>query len=128
MFFNYVKVVFKNEEARGQTQYEFVNFIEDLDVGDVVLVRLNGKNYNGYSVAVATVAQIDTKGKAATSYVIEHINDLEAQEKMQQFNKKKEIEEKMRILYEKQTSFELYRRIAEENKEMKELLKEYESL
>ena len=128
MFFNYVKVVFKNEEVRGQTQYEFVNFIEDLQVGDVVLVKLNKANYDGYTVAVATVAQISTKGKAATSYVIERIDDLDAQEKMKQFNKKKEIEEKMRILYEKQTSFELYRRIAEENQEMKKLLEEYESL
>jgi hypothetical protein len=128
MFFNYVKVVFKNEDVRGQTQYEFVNFIEDLQVGDVVLVKLNRESYSGYSVAIATVAQIDTKGKAATSYVIERIDDLDAQEKMKQFNKKKEIEEKMRILYEKQTSFELYRRIAEENQEMKKLLEEYESL
>lgn len=128
MFSNYVKVVFKNGEIRGQNQYEFVNFIEDLQVGDVVLVKLTTNNYNGYSVAVATVAQVNTKGNAATSYVIERINDLDAQEKMRQFNKKKEIEKKMKILYEKQTSLELYRKIAKENSEMKELLEEYDSL
>lgn len=128
MFSNYVKVVFKNGEIRGQNQYEFVNFIEDLQVGDVVLVKLTTNNYNGYNVAVATVAQINTKGNAATSYVIERINDSDAQEKMRQFNKKKEIEKKMKILYEKQTSLELYRKIAKENSEMKELLEEYDSL
>lgn len=128
MFFNYVKVVFKNEEARGQTQYEFVNFIEDLQVGDVVLVRLTRENYNGFDVAVAKVAQINTSGKMAASYVIERICDLVAQEKMKMFNKKKEIEQKMEQRFKELKDIALYRQLAASDEKMKELMKEYENL
>ena len=128
MFSNFVKVVFKNEEVRGQTQYEFVNFIEDLDVGDVVLVRLTREGYNGFDVAVAKVAQINTAGKMATSYVIERICDLDAQEKMKMFNKKKEIEQKMEQRFKELKDIALYRQLAASDEKMKELMVEYENL
>lgn len=128
MFFNYVKVVFKNEEVRGQTQYEFVNFIEDLDVGDVVLVRLTREAYSGFDVAVAKVAQINTTGSMATSYVVERICDLDAQEKMKMFNKKKEIEQKMEQRFKELKDIALYRQLAASDEKMKELMMEYENL
>ena len=128
MFSNFVKVVFKNEEFRGQTQYEFVNFIEDLTVGDTVLVRLTRETYSGFDVAVAKVAQINTSGNMATSYVIERICDLEAQEKMQVFNKKKEIEQKLEQRFKELKDIALYRQLATSDEKMKELMMEYENL
>jgi hypothetical protein len=128
MFSNYVKVVFKKENFRGQTQYEFVNFIEDLQVGDVVLVRLTREGYNGFDVAIAQVAQINTNGKMATSYVIERICDLVSQEKMRQFNKKKEIEQKMEQRFKELKDIALYRQLATSDEKMKELMMEYENL
>ena len=128
MFFNYVKVVFKNEEVRGQTQYEFVNFIEDLQVGDVVLVRLTREAYSGFDVAVAKVAQINTSGNMAASYVIERVCDLDAQEKMKMFNKKKEIEQKMEQRFKELKDIALYRQLAASDEKMKELMMEYENL
>ena len=128
MFSNFVKVVFKNEEVRGQTQYEFVNFIEDLDVGDTVLVRLTREGYNGFDVAVAKVSQINTAGNMATSYVVERICDLDAQEKMKMFNKKKEIEQKMEQRFKELKDIALYRQLAASDEKMKELMVEYENL
>lgn len=72
--FNYIKCRIKstnsqNKEVLSKKEYEFINFLEDIDVGDWIITECS----NGYQIGKVT--QIYTDGTDATAYVLGKIDN-----------------------------------------------------
>lgn len=123
-----VQVVFKNNNL----PYSFLNDIEDLEVGDKVVVDTK------YGYELATVKSFNTD-KNATKMVVCKVNIKEfekkrddlikkAEEEKLKKQKKDELLKKMKDLYASRSQIDEYKKMAKSSKEMADLLKEYEDV
>lgn len=123
-----VQVVFKNNNL----PYSFLNDIEDLEVGDKVVVDTK------YGYELATVKSFNTD-KNATKMVVCKVNIKEfekkrddlikkAEEEKLKKEKKDELLKKMKDLYASRSQIDEYKKMAKSSKEMADLLKEYEDI
>lgn len=120
---SFVKVQFKNDYANDYAgkEYEFGTY-EKLEVGDFVVVD----TANG--LGIAKVSQIDTAGGNSYKLVVCKVDLKQHKERVEKELRKAEIEAKMKARLEESVKLETYKKIAESDPEMKELLSEFESL
>lgn len=115
-----VKVVF---DGTPYKEYMYKTF-EDLEVGDIVLVQARD------TIALATVSKVDCNDSdnIANKFVIEKINPNKVDDLIEKYRRQKEIEEKLESRYREMSKMNLYKKIAETDEAMSELLKELEEI
>jgi hypothetical protein len=106
----------------GHGGYDFKTDIEDLKVGDKVVVH----SLNSYEVA--TVTRLKASSSIAHKYVVQKIDAEAHQQRLAKEAKLKEVKEKMEERRKQLQEAEIYRILAKEDESMAALLKEYEEL
>ena len=110
-----------HESQIGNKKYAFLNNIKSIKIDDKVVVD------TACGLQVATVVDItqtiDTK---ATKLVVGKINMSAFEKKKAVFEEKQKIFKQMTTLFNKYSQTELFELIAKENKQMCDLLKQYE--
>lgn len=110
----------------GSTEYSFALFDEDIAEGDYVLCDTQ----YGYMAAVVKeiLFQDEYSGSSVTREIICRL-DFKAYETRKEARKKKsELKKKMDKLVKENQEAVLYQALADQNPEMAEMLKEYQSL
>lgn len=110
------------EFESGYKSYEFKTDIEDLHVGDYVVVDTSS------GINVARVVEIKDYSNKATKWVIQKLDMTKHQERLEKEKKLKEIQAKMEARRKQLQELEIYRLLAKEDAEMAKLLEEYTSL
>lgn len=118
--FNYIKCKIKNtnsqnKEVLSKKEYEFINFLEDIDVGDWIITQCT----NGYQIGKVT--QTHTDGIDATAYVLSKINNTMIPRWTKFHNEYKDITDKFnKLIEENKTS--VYVALARISDEARDLL------
>ena len=102
-------------------EYCYKSF-EKLEVGDFVVVQARD------SIALAKVTAIDCEDSNATKFVICKINFDSVDKLIKKYNEQKAIEEKIEKRYREVSKMNLYKKLAESDEEIRELVKELESI
>lgn len=127
MKFNYITVKFKNnnyddKEVYSGKEYEFINFEENLKVNDKVVVECA----TGLQIAKVTKTNIDSS--IADKYVICKIDTNSILEKVKQYVEYKTLLDKIDERYNTLSKIEMYRKMAETDKSLKEMLDKLDNI
>jgi len=121
MVLNYVGVKF--DEVYGKVYY-FMNDIEGLQVGDLVVVDTQ----QGYQVATIKAISDTLPVKNVVKWVVQKVDLARHLERVEKQQKIDELKKKMEQRRKQLEEIQIYRLLAQEDESMRELLKELDAL
>lgn len=120
----YASVRFEGLHDFGRSkQYQFVTDIQDLQIGDVVVVH----TANGYKTAFF-VKYDETSVFENPKWIVQKVNTDSHKVKLERERKAKIIKKKMEERRAKLEAIQVYKILAKEDEEMMKLLKEYDEI
>ena len=121
--FKAVSVVFQNDDRiYGSKEYDYLAFIDDLQLGDLVVVETR------YGYKVAKIADIKEFLGYAKSFVIDKIDLAQFNETKKRLAREAELRRAIESQLEEEKRLQIYREAAQSNANIADLLKELEAL
>jgi hypothetical protein len=110
----------------GSRTYDFLTDDENLKPGDMVVCHVNSNGFRGLSIG--EVKTFKTRSAKATNWLVQKVDLTAHQERIDRHERMQDLKAEMDARYKKDSELEKYRRMAERDPAMTEMLQEYEKL